>query len=647
MDDENGPDGNADDDVAWLLKRKAHFDELVGGVDDYAIFVMTRSGIILDWNRGAENLNGYKPDEIVGKHFSRFYSESEILADVPGEELEVSAAHGKFCTEGWRRRKDGTRFWASVSISAIYSAPGQVRGYLKITRDLTERQETAEALRQSDERFRLLVESVVDYAIFMLDTDGRIVSWNEGARRIKGYENHEIVGRHFSRFYTAQALKAGLPQQLLAKALKEGSAEDEGWRVKKNGERFWGSVLITAVRDEKGEHRGFVKITRDLTERRRSEQEAEANKRKDGFLATLAHELRNPLAPLLPGVEIILRAPHEIGQVVQVAAMMRRQIGQMSHLIEDLVDISRITTGRIRLRREKFSIAEAIEASLEAARPQIEAKGHQLNLKLPHFLVEVEGDSHRLTQAVTNLLVNAAKYTPAGGEIEITTEVMSATVVEIRVADNGIGMPEESLGRVFELFEQGASGSVDGLGIGLTLVRTIAELHGGTAIAQSQGTSLGSTFTLRLPIVVSRGADQDSQERQNVLAGKCRVLIADDSKNSADTLSLLLGMEGFETLVAYDGKEAVAASTNFKPDLVCLDIGMPVMDGYQAATAIRKIFPGAVIVAITGWGADEDRLKTANAGFDYHLVKPVRVEELMNIIHGRLPQCSPQAPAST
>lgn len=632
------PSGS-DADNTWLLQRKAYFDELVGGVDEYAIFMMSRTGIILDWNRGAERLKGYQPEEIVGKHFSRFYSQEEILQDIPGEELEVAAAHGKFSTEGWRLRKDGTRFWANVTISAIHSSPETVEGFLKITRDLTERQEAAEALRQSEERLRLLIQSVVDYAIFMLDVEGNIISWNEGARRIKGYESGEIIGRHFSRFYTAEALANKVPQTLLARALEKGSAEDEGWRVKKSGERFWGSVLITAVRDEKGEHRGFVKITRDLTERRKSELAARASNRKDTFLATLAHELRNPLAPLLPGLEIMLKAPHDTGRVVQIGTMMRRQIGQMSHLIEDLVDLSRITTGRINLRREIFPLAECIEMSLEAVRPSLEANGHHLSLRMPPMLLEVNGDKARLTQAVTNLLINASKYTPKGGSISISVTLPSPGSVEIAVGDNGVGLTAEIIGRVFDLFEQGGTGSSDGLGIGLTLVRTIAELHGGRASVESPGPDRGCTFTLTLPIVIGSTVSARPDPCRAPDNGRCRALVVDDAKSNADTLALLLDMEGWETSVAYDGKQAVEIAANFKPDLVCLDLGMPVMDGYEAAAEIRALLPDALLIAVSGWGSDEDRVKSAEAGFDHHLVKPLDTQELSEILHTHLSRC--------
>jgi len=623
---------------AWLRDRKTHFDELVKGVQDYAIFMMSRDGYILGWNRGAERLKGYTADEIIGQHFSKFYHEEDIEAGVPEEELAIAAREGQFAAEGWRYRKNGDRFWAGVTITAIRSPSGGVEGFLKISRDLTGRQEALEALRQSEERFRLLIECVSDYAIFMLDVDGYVRSWNTGARRIKLYEAEEIIGHHFSQFYTPDARAAGVPQMLLQRALSEGSAEDEGWRVRKDGTRFWGNVLITAVRDEHGVHRGFVKITRDLTDRRNAAQLRETIKKKDAFLATLAHELRNPLAPLLPGVEILLKCPHDPARIVQVAEMMGRQVDQMSRLIEDLVDISRITTGKIGLRKEKVSLSDVIQRSIETARPVIERRGHQFVLKMPPEEVALEADLHRLSQAISNLLTNAARYTTPGGLVTLSATLVTPAVLEIAVADNGVGIASDSLESIFDLFEQGQHGSADGLGIGLTLVRTIAKLHGGSVAVSSKGLEQGSEFVLHLPIVVSEEGAVAAQVPASATGKfpKARVLVADDGRSTVEILSLFFQLEGMETEVAYDGEEAIEKAKSFKPDIVCLDIGMPRIDGLEAATRIRAMYPTVVLAALSGLGSAEDRRRTKAAGFDVHLVKPVKPDDLRAMLSENL-----------
>lgn len=621
----------------WLRDRRGHFDQLVAAVEDYAIFMMSPDGIILDWNRGAERLKGYTAREIVGRHFSVFYSQEDRDSGFPGQELEIASATGRFAVEGWRYRKDGTRFWASVTITAIRSESSRVEGFLKITRDLTERRTADELLHRSEERFRLLLESVQDYAIFTLDPEGHVMSWNSGARRIKQYEEKEILGRHFSIFYPPEAISIGLPAALLGKALKDGRAEDEGWRLRKDGTRFWGNVVITALYDPQGELRGFAKITRDLTDRRQIEQLRENGRRKDAFLATLAHELRNPLAPMLPGVELILGAPEDAAAVAGVASMLKRQVDQMARLIDDLLDMSRITTGKILLRSILMPLREVVDTAIEAVTPLIQERGHELVVDLLDGGLEVEADPYRLSQIISNLLSNAAKYTPPGGKITLAVRGGAPSLLEIKVRDNGIGVPKALQHSIFELFDQGISGSSEGLGIGLTLVRNLAEMHGGSVSVASDGEGKGSEFTVLLPVVASGESATEKQAAPQPASalrgpGPARVLVADDGRNAADILALFFQMEGMETVVAYDGEEAVNAAADFSPDFAFLDLGMPKLDGYEAARRIRRMYPRVVLAALSGWGGDDDRRRSAEAGFDVHLLKPAKPDDLREVL---------------
>ncbi|MEK7954087.1 hybrid sensor histidine kinase/response regulator [Luteolibacter soli] len=619
--------------ASWLQSRLIAFDEIVAVVEEYAIFTMTPSGEILDWNTGAERIMGYRPEEVIGQSNDCFFSEVERVGGVPQGILEIATRDGSFTGEGWRSRKDGERFWGHVTITALRSPEGEVQGFLQITRDLTQRRVTMEALRQSEERFRLLVEGVRDYAIFMLDPEGHVMSWNIGARRIKGYEQDEIVGRHFSIFYPPQALEAGVPFKLLALALKEGRAEQEGWRMRKDGTRFWGHVLITPLFDHSGELRGYAKITRDLTDRRQAESLREAGRRKDAFLATLAHELRNPLAPILPGVDIILRSPGDPEKVAGVASMLKRQVDQMARLIDDLVDISRITTGKIELRKAHVPLSEVMERALEAIKPMIDRQEQQLELDIGIENPVVDADPHRLAQMLSNLLSNAAKYTPSKGHIRVsvTPDADEDEMLKISVKDDGRGIAAEFQQAIFELFDQGGSGPAEGLGIGLTLVRSLAEMHGGTVSVASGGEGQGSEFTLLLPILVpgesAAGTVQTTAAQANVSAA-LRVVVADDSRSAADIMGMFFRMEGFEAAVAYDGEDAVAQAKVLHPDLVVLDLGMPKIDGFEACKRIRKLFPQAVMVALSGWGSREDRRRSSDAGFDEHLVKPVSPDDL-------------------
>lgn len=614
----------------------SHFDQLVSTVEDYAIFTLSPTGLIQDWNLGAQRLKGYTPEEIIGKHFSLFYPESLKKSGFPDQELERAARDGKFIDEGWRVRKDGTYFWANVTITALHSPEGEILGFLKITRDLTERRETTEALRQSEERFRLLLESVKDYAIFMLDTDGKVISWNSGARHIKGYEAKEILGQHFSVFYPVESLAAQGPQIFIGRALRDGTAQEEGWRVKKDGSLFWGHIQITALYDEHGDLRGFAKITRDLSDKVETEVLKDTSRRKDAFLATLAHELRNPLAPMLPALEMIDKAASDQPVVTSLVSTLRRQVGQMTHLINDLLDMSRITTGKIVLRKTRAELKDVIDTALEAVQPMIEDFGHHLELQLPDSPVELDVDIHRMAQIVSNLLANAAKYTPPGGKIVLNAAITRLPTLRISVRDNGRGIATAMKARIFDLFDQGVSGSDDGLGIGLTLVKSLVEQHGGSITVNSEGLGMGSEFVVLLPIAIPPselpGAQAIQPTAQKTKLRKAKILIADDSKSAADILSMFFEMEGHETSVVYDGADAVSILESFSPDLAVLDLGMPRMNGYEAATLIRKKKPDTILVALSGWGSEEDKRRTAEAGFNHHLVKPVVPQDLRSLL---------------
>ena len=603
-------------------------------MEDYAIFMLSLDGTILDWNLGAERLKGYKADEIIGENFSRFYSPEDIADQLPERELRKAFETGKSISEGWRYRKDGTPLWAGLTITAIRAANGDIAGFLKITRDLTERKQADDALRESEERLRLLIESVQDYAIFMLDPEGHVMSWNNGAKRIKYYTEAEILGAHFSIFYPPESLSIGLPASLLREALQKGRAEDEGWRVRKDGTRFWGNVIITALYGEKNELRGYAKITRDLTDKRQSEALREAGKRKDVFLATLAHELRNPLAPLLTAVDMLQRVPENQQMVTQLADILQTQVGQMSHLIDDLLDMARITAGKIVLQKVRVLLFSVIETAVQSVMPALTERGHELVMEGVDQPVEIDADPHRLTQIITNILSNAAKYTPPGGRIVLTVPPLEAGHVELRVRDNGIGIPRALRSSIFELFDQGASGSTDGLGIGLTIVKSLTELHGGSVSVTSDGEGCGSEFVIRLPLPASpeARAPDSADEEPPPATGSLRVLVADDGKNAADILGMFLRLEGYEVVVAYDGAEAVETAASFSPDFAFLDLGMPRIDGYEAARLIRKKFPKIVLIALSGWGAEDDRRRTAAAGFDVHLVKPATPQQIRRAI---------------
>ncbi len=605
------------------------FQLLVEAVIDYGIFILDPTGHVVSWNSGAEKLKGYTREQILGQHFSVFYPPEVVAAGWPQEELRRARQQGRFEDEGWRVRRDGTRFWANVIITALFDSTGELTGFAKITRDLTERREHENALRQSEARFRLLVESVRDYAIFMLDVDGNVRSWNAGAQALKGYAADEIIGRHFSTFYTPDDHAAGKPAAELVAARQHGRTEQEGWRVRKDGSLFWANVVVTAMRDERGELIGFAKVTRDMTDRRRLEELERSSRMMSQFLAMLAHELRNPLAPMRNAVTLMQLEPTASPALRNARDILDRQLTHVTRLVDDLLDIGRLTTGKIRLQREDVSIAELVARAVETARPLIEARRHTLSIELPPQPVHVEADRTRLSQIMQNLLVNAAKYTPDGGRVAVKAQSDDGFVT-ISVTDNGRGIPHGDLQRIFELFAQGEVGSPNdsGLGVGLTLARSLAEMHGGRLDAESPGPGQGSTFLLRLPL----GQRQQLHDPGRTAAFK--VLVVDDNRDSADSACAIIRMLGYDAECAYDGTSALAAAARWQPQMVLLDLAMPGLDGYNTLGRLRTL-PGmdrAHIVAMTGYGSQEDRRRTANAGFDGHLTKPVELDALTGLI---------------
>ncbi len=606
------------------------------GVKDYAIFMLDINGLVTTWNTGAEYIKGYSAGEIIGSHFSRFYPPEAIKRNLPQQELQGAMMQGRFEDEGWRVRKDGSRFWANVIITAMRNPAGQLIGFSKITRNLSERRHHEEALRQSEERFRLLVDGVTEYAIMMLDAGGTLVSWNSGAERIKGYKSHEILGKHVSHFYPTEAILTNEPWKHLEEAREHGRAANEGWRVRKDGRLFWAGTVITALYDAEGQLYGFAKVTQDLTQRRHAEALADTAQRMREFIAMLAHELRNPLAPIRNAVALMGRKGLHDPALESMRKTIERQSLQLSRLLDELLDVNRIARGNFVITREPVDVAEVITRAIETTRPLIEKRGHTLEVQIPEETMPVLGDAVRLTQALVNLLHNAAKYTPDGGRITLTAEIRGAQL-EIRVADNGKGIDSDLLEKVFELFvqiEPLANDTMGGLGVGLALVRRVVELHGGSVHARSEGVGRGSELILRVPLSSAELAVVSTIRATEGTLPVLRVLVVDDNHDAADTLSMLLEALGQQTTTVYDGASAVAQAQKFKPDLVLLDIGMPRMSGYEVAQAIQSAMPldTPSLVAITGWGQDTDKERADAAGFRHHFVKPISEDKLREVL---------------
>jgi PAS domain S-box-containing protein len=506
-----------------------------------------------------------------------------------------------------------------------------------------------EELRRAEERMRSVVNHVID-GIITIDEHAAVQSFNPAAERLFGYPASEVVGQNV-RVLMPEPYHGG-HDGYLADYLRTGQAKVIGLGREVVGRRRDGSTfpMDLAVSEFRlGPNRFFTGIVRDITERKRLEQElrqrvrelAEADRRKDEFLATLAHELRNPLAPIRNAIELLRRAGENADLIGQSSRIMERQVAQMVRLVDDLLDISRITRGKIQLRKERVELAAVVQSTVEECRPLIEAQSHELTVTLPPDPIYLDADPIRLGQVFANLLNNAAKYTERGGHIWLTAEYQGGEVA-VSVRDTGIGIAAEYLPHLFEMFSQAAPAlgrSQGGLGIGLALVRGLVELHGGSAEGRSAGPGKGSEFTVRLPAIETPAlARQEpvADGTKSCAGPKCRILVADDLRDSADSLATMLRLAGHEVQTAHDGLEAVQAAATFRPDVVLLDIGMPKMNGYEAARHIRQQpwGKGLALVALTGWGQEEDKRRAFEAGFNHHLTKPVEAAALEKLLAG-------------
>lgn len=650
-------------------ESEARYRLLVESVKDYAIFMLDPEGRVATWNAGAERIKGYTASEIIGQHFSRFYPQQAVEAQHPQYELRVAAEKGRFEEEGWRVRKDGSLFWANVVITALRDSTGKLCGFGKVTRDLTQRREDEERLRQSEERFRLLVEGVRDYALLMLDANGNVVTWNTAAERIEGYRAEEIVGQHFSRFYPQDAIESGWPEHELQMTTAEGRFDEEGWRIRKDGSRFWAHVTLTALRDEDGRLRGFAKLIRDLGERLHSERfrndargreemiEAEraarmqaqrAVRMKDEFLATLSHELRTPLNAILGWAQVLRMSPRvEQEELQRAVAIIERNAKAQVHLIDDLLDLNRILAGQVRLDLQRVELIDVIHATMDSAQPTAQAKGVRLETILDARRGIVSGDPSRLQQVVWNLVSNAIKFTPKGGKIQVLLEQVNSHV-ELTVSDTGVGIALDFLPHVFERFSQrdGTAGRrFGGLGLGLAIAKQLVELHGGSVNAKSPGEGKGATFIVRLPLVLvqdkDRNADESPAHDEHAdsihvpeLRG-ARVLVVDDEADARNLLRRILENQGAKVVTAVSAEKALEALKTTTPDAMISDIGMPDMDGHALIRAIRgSEHKGQHIpsLALTAFARAEDRKRAMLAGYEAHLAKPFDVTELLLVV---------------
>ena len=476
-----------------------------------------------------------------------------------------------------------------------------------------------------EERLRFqaaVIENVRD-SVIVTDLAGRIVEWNRGAQRVFGYTAEEMLGRSPAELYPEMTpdLAADLA------SIGEGKPFVGAWKGRrKDGSTVWVDITTTQITGADGQPRGFVGIATDVTERKRADA---ASRAKDEFLAMLGHELRNPLTPIVTALHLLKLKTPEPGREL---AILERQVSHLVRLVDDLLDISRITRGKVALKKEAIELADAAAHAIEMADPLFEQHRHRLDVHIPATGLGIHADPGRIAQVIANLLTNAARYTKPGGHIVLVAG-RDESEVFFTVRDDGIGMSPELVRRVFDLFVQGDRApdrAEGGLGLGLALVQSLVRMHGGSVEAASEGLGRGSRFTVRLPALGAEGMPAEEERPSRVLAAaRRRILVVDDNVDAAELLAEILRGEGHEVRVAFDGPRGLEAAEAFKPSIAVLDIGLPVMDGYELARRIREQGRPVRLIAMTGYGQSADRERTREAGFDAHVVKPVSVDVLM------------------
>jgi PAS domain S-box-containing protein len=754
---------------------------LVESVQDYAIFMLDRQGYVTSWNAGAEHITGYRAEEIIGQHFSCLFPEEDRAQGKPERELQLASAAGKYEEENLRLRKNGSCFWADVLITALRDEQGALRGFAKVTRDITERKQAEEDLRDSRAQLQSIIGSAMD-AIISIDEEQRIVLFNAAAEKMFGCSAQEALGSTITRFiperYRQQhwehvrnfgrtkvtrramgalgalfglradgrefPIEASISQSevsghklstVILRDITERKQAEDRFRlavesapnamvmvnqqgeiilVNSQTERLFGytreeligqpvEVLVPSQLRERhpayrtdfsahpqtramGAGRDLFGLRKDgreipieiglnpievdgqvvvlssivdITERKRVEQEREqlfereqqaraeaevANRMKDEFLATVSHELRTPLSSILGWTRMI--NSHRLPEAQTRTAMeaIERNARAQTRLVEDILDASRIITGKLRLEFQPIELVPAIHAALETIRPSAEVKGIIIQTVIDPSASWVLGDSSRLQQLVWNLLSNAVKFTPAGGRVSLQLERRDRAAV-ITVRDTGKGISSEFLPHVFERFRQADSSTTrahGGLGLGLALVRYLAEAHGGTVQAESAGAEQGATFTVTLPLLQRAGAAQVAQRSEILFATEAeslegvRVLVVDDDPDLLQMLELALRQYGAEVMAALSAAEALQSLAQWRPDVLVSDLGMPGEDGYDLIRKVRRLAPehGGRIpaVALTAYARPEDRVRTLSAGYQMHVAKPVPPEELVAVI---------------
>jgi len=639
------------------VSGQRRFQLLVDAVKDYAIFMLDPQGIVSSWNAGAQRFKGYTANEIIGQHFSCFYTDEDRQAGVPQQALATAMAEGKYETEGWRVRQDGSRFWASVVINPIRDQDGNLFGFAKITRDITERKAAETALRQSQEQFRLLVQGVTDYAIFMLNPTGHVISWNLGAQRMKGYAAAEIIGQHFSRFYTDEDRAADVPLRALQTAEREGRFETEGCRVRQDGSYFWASVVIDAIHDENGSLIGFGKVTRDITERRQVQKaleearEALFQSQKMEAVGQLtggvAHDFNNLLQTISGSLEVVeQRLTAGRIDVAQHIAMARTAVDRATALTQRLLAFAR----RQPLKHEYTNLNTLVPGMRDLIQKSV-GEAVQVELRLAEELWPIWADANQIENALLNLAINARDAMPSGGRLQLETSnthldrayvesepgLQPGDYVMLAVTDTGTGMPPDVLARAFEPFFT-TKPVGQGTGLGLSQLYGFARQSGGHVRIESE---VGRGTLVRMYLPRHCGAEEATPEMppepSPQVQMKRSVLVVEDEALVRMLLVEALEDQGYTVLEADNGNTALDIVTSpERIDLLATDVGLPGFNGRQLAEMARSLRPGLKVLFLTGYAYDATLDKEVLSPNTQLLGKPVAMEVFCAKVHGML-----------
>ena len=588
--------------------QEQRFQLLVNSVVDYAIYMIDADGTIATWNPGAKRFKGYEAEEIIGRPYASFFLPEDREAGLPNHILATAAREGRFEGEGWRMRKDGSRFWAHVVVDSIYDANRNVVGYAKITRDLTERRSAEHALRESEERFRMLVQGVKDYAIYMLDSEGRVTNWNSGAQLIKGYSAEEIVGEHFSRFYTEEDRAAGEPERALETARRTGKYEKEAWRVRKDGTRFWASVLLDPIYDEAGELTGYAKVTRDITERKKAEEaleEARAALYQSQKLQALgeltggiAHDFNNLLTVIRGSAELLLRPGLSVEKRERYLGSIIETTDRATALTSHLLAFGR----RQALKPEVLQLNVRLDAFAEMVQRTFGSK-YEVVIDLDPDLWLVEVDVTQLETALLNAAINSRDAMPEGGTLVLRTRNRpESNEVSVEIEDNGEGMPPEVVERVFEpFFTTKPLGK--GTGLGLSQIHGFAAQTGGRAeIFSNPGK--GTRLCIVLPRSDKAEEESETAEAPGLPFAGLRVLLVEDNEQVRQFAEHLLEEMRCQVTSAESGEAALAILAKESFDLLFTDVVMPGMSGIELANRVREEFPDLPILLASGYSEE-------------------------------------------